>query len=187
MSGRRWATSDQHFGHAAIIRHCNRPFRDVEEMGEVLVDRWNLWVGPTDTVYIVGDLSLSLPMAERYAPRLAGRKRLVPGNHDLCHPSRGKIATAVRRYEAAGIAVLAPTVVVPIGGQLMRLCHFPPAGADVQRHGDTYAAFRPWRDLPIVHGHTHSAVRSAPGLVHVGVDAWNFTPVSFEEIAELAA
>ena len=44
-------TSDTHFHHANIIRFCNRPFRDVEEMDEILIRNWNEVVGPEDTVF----------------------------------------------------------------------------------------------------------------------------------------
>ena len=30
-------TSDLHFGHANIIRLCNRPFADADEMDEALI------------------------------------------------------------------------------------------------------------------------------------------------------
>ena len=29
-------TSDQHFYHEKIIRHCSRPFRDAQEMNEIV-------------------------------------------------------------------------------------------------------------------------------------------------------
>jgi len=48
-------TADQHFGHANIIRFCNRPFENVTEMDEALIKNWNNTVNSNDTVYILGN------------------------------------------------------------------------------------------------------------------------------------
>ena len=46
---------DPHLGHEAIIRLCNRPFADVDEMNEAIVCNWNSAVTNQDTVYVLGD------------------------------------------------------------------------------------------------------------------------------------
>jgi len=51
-------TADQHFGHANIIKLCSRPFSDVHEMDEALIENWNRRVTNGDTIYIIGDLLL---------------------------------------------------------------------------------------------------------------------------------
>ena len=48
--------SDLHFGHYNIIKLCRRPFKDADEMDEILISNWNAIVQPEDTVYILGDL-----------------------------------------------------------------------------------------------------------------------------------
>ncbi len=55
-----WFTSDTHFGHANIIRFCDRPFKDIQEMNERLIANWNAVVRPGDSVYHMGDFSTDI-------------------------------------------------------------------------------------------------------------------------------
>ena len=73
-----WFTADFHFGHFNIIRYCNRPFADTEEMNEIILQRLNSCVKPTDTLYFLGDFCLCRPEnVQAYRNRLADRKSVV--------------------------------------------------------------------------------------------------------------
>ena len=76
-------TSDSHFCHSNIIKFCDRPFKDVEEMNEILIDNWNKTVGPNDIIYHLGDFCFA-GSAEWHSilGRLNGRIHLILGNHD---------------------------------------------------------------------------------------------------------
>ena len=75
-------TADTHFGHANIVRMCERPYPDVDTMNEAMIAAWNERVHGNDTVYIVGDMFLRCADPERILKRLKGKKRLIVGNHD---------------------------------------------------------------------------------------------------------
>ena len=64
-------------------RYDKRPFRDVTEMNEALIKNWNRAVGPSDTVYHLGDVSILRPEKTRdILDSLNGKIFLIRGTHD---------------------------------------------------------------------------------------------------------
>lgn len=77
--------SDTHFCHRNILVYeaANRPFKDRDEMNEVLIQRWNERVSKTDLVLHLGDFSFSgKNRIKDIVSRLNGRIWLLLGNHD---------------------------------------------------------------------------------------------------------
>ena len=85
---RRFVIADTHFGHNNIIGYENRPFRDVREMDNSLIEMWNSIVGDDDLVYMLGDFTLSRnkEIIANLVSKLNGRKILIMGNHDTRRP-----------------------------------------------------------------------------------------------------
>ena len=48
-------TADEHYGHANIIKHCDRPWDTVEEMDAALIQLHNSVVKDGDIVVHAGD------------------------------------------------------------------------------------------------------------------------------------
>ena len=76
--------SDYHFNHAKMLEYDERPFANVKEMEDALVENWNATVKPGDTVYILGDFYWKGKDEDwiRVLRRLTGNKVLICGNHD---------------------------------------------------------------------------------------------------------
>ena len=185
-AGQRLWTSDQHFGHTNIIRYCNRPFADVAEMNEVLIDRWNETVSDIDTVWVLGDVALG-PIKESLAlvRRLRGRKVLVAGNHDRCWAGGGPMSTPwVDVYRDAGFEeVLQGWVSVQLGERRALACHLPYEGDS--HDDDRFTAQRPIdKGELLLHGHVHDRWRIKANQVNVGVDVWDYRPVSDQTILD---
>lgn len=190
----RWFTSDTHFGHERILGLCNRPFDTVEDMNEGLIDNWNSVVAPEDTVYHLGDVALG-PWVQwdDILTRLNGHKVLVVGNHDRIFAlekerMRHRFEPLYHGWFDQGMFEHLTALELSNGMQV-NLSHFPYNGDS--HDGDRFDSMR-MLDMGrvLLHGHTHSDKifsRSAKGTlqVHVGVDAWNYTPVSEDQIITL--
>jgi calcineurin-like phosphoesterase family protein len=73
----------------------------------------------------------------------------------------------------------------------VQLSHFPRAGESDPANPDRYAEYRP-RPVPrkreepwLLHGHVHNAWTHNGRQVNVGVDVWDFAPVSSQTLIDL--
>ena len=170
-------TSDTHFNHANIIKFCNRPFKDVEQMNESMIANWNRVVGMDDTVFHLGDFCLG-GAAEwtKVLDRLNGKIYLILGNHDLKNLRQGFIG----RFEHVAMQMH-----ITVGKQRIYLCHYP------------FLCFEGgYREVWQLFGHVHTRENNTgldaerlqylyPTQYDVGVDNNDFTPVSFEQVNKI--
>ena len=87
MAGKIFFVADTHFGHEAMIRFENRPFKDIRDMEQKIIKNWNETVAQEDRVFVLGDFAFG-DKAEvtRLCRSLNGKKTLVLGNHDTQSP-----------------------------------------------------------------------------------------------------
>jgi len=74
-------SADLHLGHSGVLKMSNRPFSNIEEHDEHLIDSINSLVGKRDDLYILGDFAWREP--QKYLSQIKCRNRfLIRGNHD---------------------------------------------------------------------------------------------------------
>lgn len=200
----RYWTSDLHIGHHNIIPFSGRPFwkketiqfafgpsevetEDVDAMNKAILDNYNDVVRPTDEVWFVGDIVMGhFETNIKFMRRFHGDKYLIPGNHDRCHRMFPKWAKFQPAYEAVGFTVLGSEMLTTVGDWSVKVCHFPYKGDSHDK--DRFSGNRPTAEGGwLIHGHTHSPERVDYDTrsIHVGVDAWDLTPVSETEIEKI--
>lgn len=143
-------------------------------MDAELIARWNEVVGPEDVVYHLGDFTLSgKNVAKNYLRRLDGMILMLryPWHHDRRWlPSKNSQLWT----RTSTVGFLSPLEVLRIEDYPpITLCHFP---LETWPHGHHGA----WH----LHGHSHGKLPMREGRLDVGVDSWDFAPVSLERIAE---
>lgn len=175
--GEVWFTSDTHFYHENILRYCSRPFKDISDMNETLIRRWNETVPPDGFVFHLGDFAFGGSKEwNEVISRLNGRIYLILGNHDMKQIKQGVMG----RFEH-----VTKQMTIRVGGQTVVLNHNP-----FLAYGGAY------RNVWQLFGHVHSGPLSEQGKdigrlaylfprqCDVGVDNNDFRPVSFIEVRE---
>lgn len=165
-----WA--DPHLDHEAILEYCMRPFAKLKEMNNTLIRNYKAVVKPEDTVYFVGDLSLRGPENFSYYNRLLnktlpGRKILILGNHDGLKPFN---------YVKAGFESVHTSLVIHDWEGNEYVVIHDPAASCIDR-GLPPDKRRIW-----ICGHIHDLFKICENVINVGVDVWDYKPVSFDEI-----
>lgn len=163
-------TSDSHFHHINILKpeYCDRPFKDVDHMNQMLVQYWNERVGPNDTVIHIGDMFMGLP--EKWMDirnRLNGEIILVYGNHDC------------KRKE--DIDIIKPQI-LKMGFEIHKELYTEIDGIKVYCRHIPDMTFKP-SDRAQYHlcGHVHQAFSRKGSIINVGVDIHNYRPITIQE------
>jgi calcineurin-like phosphoesterase family protein len=147
------------------MKYCNRPFSSTEEMNNTIIKNYNTVVKPKDEVYMLGDFAFvkSVQEIETLLSQLNGKKYLIYGNHDRNFINQSSF---IWKKDIAKIN---------IQGQKIILCHYSMRVWDCSHYGS-------WN----LYGHSHNCLEEFDNILacDVGVDAWNFCPVSFEQIKE---
>ena len=171
-------TADTHFNHANILRFCNRPFADVEEMNETIITRWNQVIGNDCHVFHLGDFCQG-GSAEwsRLLDRLNGRIHLIVGNHDLKNLRQG----FMNRFEEVVMQQR-----IEVETKSIYLNHYPFLCFEGGYKSNV------WQLFGHVHTRTNNTGLDAERLAYlyptqydVGMDNNDFTPVSYEEVKRI--
>lgn len=170
MNKNYYIIADNHWGHKNIIHLCNRPFKDLTEMNETMINNWNKVVKQNDIVYHLGDLFWNDYSARTILPKLNGEIRLILGNHDKrWKQSRKKLMRSPSNPDS-NLIVLDDQILEikePINAVL---CHYPLMSWNRAFYGVKH-----------MHGHTHNNNCLSEGnRINVSVELTNYAPVNLE-------
>lgn len=162
MASNIYLISDLHFNDPDMIKLVKengeklRPWDTLKDMNEALRENWNSVVKKSkDKVYVLGDIG-----DIQFFEGLAGKKRLLPGNHDIYSTSE-----YIKYFEYLySVRVFVDDMI---------LSHIPIHPLCLNR-----------RFKVNVHGHLHANKLNDPRYFNVSVEMTNFKPIHIDEVRE---
>ena len=179
--GRVLFFGDPHFGHANIIRFCDRPFEGVEAMDQALWESIERAAQGADACVCLGDWALcdALAWHEKAATSWPGKMFTVVGNHDA------KAAKPAQWAQAGALASLAfevPSSLCVAWAKANPGREPEPAWDKLPEtirvglsHWPLPPRFFPGPQWVNLHGHTHGAA-SKPLRMNASMEAIDFEP-----------
>jgi calcineurin-like phosphoesterase family protein len=169
-------TSDTHFDDEYSLQYFNRPFKSVDEMNTLLVEKWNRIVSEADTVYHLGDFTLDdISHFTKWVSQLNGTIKILPGSHD--QPWLKDFVPSNRVQVIAPLVSLEfPELIPGQDPQVIVLCHYSMQVWDRSNQGS-------WH----LFGHSHGKLKGIGLSFDVGVDCTEFMPLSLERVASKMA
>jgi calcineurin-like phosphoesterase family protein len=160
--------ADHHFFHESMLKLFpgSRPFDNISQMHEYMIEAHNARASNSTDVYILGDFAygnkLDPAQIRKVFEKLKGRKHLIIGNHD------NKDILNLRWSSQPSFAKK-----INDNGRSIFLCHYAIHSWPGFYNG-AYHFF----------GHTHGKLPTHGRMMDVGVDSWNLSPVTASEAIE---
>lgn len=156
-----WFTADWHLDHEAILDLGQRPFPRLKQMEKTILRNYKEVVNSEDIVYFLGDIFFhkNTPKIESTLRNLPGTKILILGNHDKLNPFV---------YQELGFYQVATWLSFD---EKIYMIHDPAiAGCMLDKN--------------FICGHIHKLFKKQKNALNVGVDIWDFRPVSIDQVKQ---
>lgn len=178
-------SSDFHFYHSNLVRGTTqwedkqkaRPFNTPEEMNDTLLRNINDLISENDILYYLGDFAVGVPQKLQVVADIRNKIKcktihFIVGNHDPGFDDKPKKKEEKRRELEKIFTSVHDIWHTKIEGVHVTLCHFALKTWFKQGKGAVHA-----------YGHSHGNLADDINALScdVGVDAWNYKPVSFIE------
>ncbi len=151
LKGKLWLTSDLHFFHDKVLKYqkATRPFDNVDDMNNFIIEQWNSVVSDNDIVFDLGDMFFcSTDKCESILRQLQGNVIHLAGNHSKM---LREYLWPIQCYDQFEFS---------LDGRLIVLSHYPMRVWNRSHYSNSFHFF----------GHCHGTVEPYSNSLDVGWD-----------------
>ena len=157
-----FATGNQQFGRKGAIKKFKRPFSNVQEMNNHMIDAWNSVVNEGDQVYVLGNLAWDPITARKVLKKLKGQIWFLRGSHDAALEEVIEDFPNVQFFNDAIMELPDFDTVI---------CHYPLSVWNGKDSGTIH-----------IHGHTvldHKTDLTIENRFNICTDFWGYSPINY--------